>query len=102
MTIQAIFYCLQERGAITSPRQATISLDILAKQKTFLGAPRWLRRVKRLTLDLSSGHDLAVLEFGPKSGSELPAWGPAWDSLSPSLSPSPARDLSLSLSKINK
>ena len=30
--------------------------------------------MKRLTLDLGSGHDLTVREFDPSSGSALIAW----------------------------
>ena len=52
--------------------------------------------------DFSSGHDLTVSEFEPlRRGSVLTAQSlePASDSVSPSLCPSPARALSLSVSR---
>ena len=42
--------------------------------------------VKRLTLDLGSGHDLAVREFEPCVGLCTDSTDRAWDSLSLSLS----------------
>ena len=42
--------------------------------------------VKRLTLDFSSGHDLAVRESEHLTGLRADSAEPAWDSLSPSLS----------------
>ena len=46
----------------------------------------WMAQsVKRLTLDLSSGHDLVVHEFKPHVGLWADSAEPAWDSLSPSL-----------------
>ena len=53
--------------------------------------------VKRLTLDLDSGHDLMVHEVKPHIGLCADTTKPAWDSLS---LPSPSLSLSLSL-KIN-
>ena len=62
-----------------------------------------IQLVKRLTLDLSSGHDLMVCEFEPCVGLCADSMEPAWDSLSPSLSASFSFSLSLPLSlKINK
>ena len=55
------------------------------------------RSGKRLTLDLSSGHDLTVCEFEPRVGLCADSVEPAWDSVSSSLYPSPA----LSFSQIN-
>ena len=51
--------------------------------------------VKRLTLDLRSGHDLMVHEFKYWIRLLADSMEPAWDSVFPSLCPSP----SLSLSK---
>ena len=52
--------------------------------------------VGHLTLDFSSGHDLAVQEFEPCMGPHAGSVESAWDSFSPSLCPSPAHALSLS------
>ena len=74
-------------------------MSILIKPTT-LGA--WVAEsVKRLTLDLGSGHDLIVCEFEPRIGFCADGMEPAWDSVSPSLCLSCACALSLSL-KINK
>ena len=62
--------------------------------------------VKRLTLDFSSGHNLAVCKFKPCVRFHSDSAEPAWDSLSPFLSATPCSfslSLSLSLSlSINK
>ena len=61
--------------------------------------------LKCLTLDLGSGHDLAVHGVEPTSGSALTAWNLLGILLTCPICPSPARTLSLSLSlslKINK
>ena len=51
--------------------------------------------------DFSSGHDLAVHEFEPESGSVLTAWSlePASDSLSPTVSAPPQLTLCVFLSQ---
>ena len=41
--------------------------------------------MKRLTLDVGSGHDLIVCEFKPHTGFHVDSVEPAGDSLSPSL-----------------
>ena len=53
--------------------------------------------IKRLTLDLGSGHDLTVREFQARIRLHADSTEPAWDSLCFSAPPL----LSLSLSKIN-
>ena len=53
--------------------------------------------VKRLTLDLGSGHDLTVCEFEPRIRHWADGAEPAWDSVAPSLCPSPACALSLEI-----
>ena len=53
--------------------------------------------VKRLTLDLSQGHDLTAREFEPCIGLCTDGAEPSWDFLSPCLSAPPL--LSLSLAK---
>ena len=61
---------------------------------------RVAQSVKRLTLDLGSGHDLTVREFEPRVGLCADSAEPAWDSLSLSLCPSSlVHVLSFSLSK---
>ena len=57
--------------------------------------------VKRLILDLGSGHDLTVCEFEPHVRLCADGMEPVWDSVSPSLclSPTCACVLFLSLSK---
>ena len=56
--------------------------------------------VKRLTLGVGSGHDLAVCEVKPCVGLLADSVEPAWDSFSPSPSIARTRSLALSL-KIN-
>ena len=52
----------------------------------------WMAQsVKRLTLDLGSGHDLSVREFEPRIGLWADSVEPAWDSVSLSLCSSPTR-----------
>ena len=53
--------------------------------------------VERPTLDLGSGHDLAVCEIEPHVGLCTDSSEPTWDSLSSSLCPSPAHSLAPSL-----
>ena len=60
------------------------------------------RLVGCLTLDLSSGHDLAVSGFEPASASTPGSMEPAWDSLSPSLSAPSLCVCSVSHSQINE
>ena len=55
--------------------------------------------VKRLTLDLGSGHGLAACEIEPRRGVCADGAEPAWDSFSPSLCLIPACALSLSQNK---
>ena len=55
--------------------------------------------IKRLTLDVGSGHDLMVCEFEPHIGLCADSEEPARDSLSPSLSAPKPLALSASLSK---
>ena len=50
--------------------------------------------VKRLTPDLSSGHDLTVHGLEPLTGLRVDSVESAWDSLSPSLSAPPPLMLS--------
>ena len=52
--------------------------------------------VKRLTLDLGSGHDLTVREFKPHVRLLTDGVESAWDSVFPILCPSPALSHSLS------
>ena len=59
-------------------------------------------RVRRLTLDLGSGHDLTVREFKPRAGLCTDGVEPAWESVSLSLGPSPACALSLKINKLEK
>ena len=54
--------------------------------------------VKRLTLDLGSGHDLMIREFEPHFRLHADSAEPSWDSLSLPLSAPPLLILSLSLS----
>ena len=53
--------------------------------------------VKRLTLDLSSGHNLMVRAFKPHIGLCADSMESAWDALSLSLCPSPACTCAFSL-----
>ena len=53
--------------------------------------------VKRLTLDLGSGHDLTVRELEPRVGLCADCTEPVWDLLSPSLSGPPPLEVSLYL-----
>ena len=70
-----------------SPFQENLTL----KTGLILGAPGWLRRLNVPTLDVGSGHDLAVREIESRSG---PCAECGFSlSLSPSLCP--ARTLSL-------
>ena len=69
----------------------------LSALKHELGA--WMAQwIEHLDLDMGSGHDLAVVGWGPELGSVLSV-EPVWDSLSPSLSAPPLLTHSL---KINK
>ena len=61
--------------------------------KPFSGGTWVAQSVKHSTLDINSGHDLAVVRYSPTSGSALSV-EPVWDSLSPSLCPSPTCTLS--------
>ena len=65
------------------------------------GSTRVTRLVKRLTLGFCSCHDLMFVGSTPSSDSALTMQN-LLGILSPSLCPSPARFLSLSLSKMNK
>ena len=65
------------RAITTSPFQKRIKGPLVAPS------------VKRLTLDFSSGHYLAVRETEPCAGLRAHSTEPAWDSLSPSLSAHP-------------
>ena len=60
---------------------------------------RVAQSVKHLTLDLGSGHGLAVRGFKAHIGLSVDGAEAAWGPVSPSLWPSPACALSLSLSK---
>ena len=53
--------------------------------------------VKHPALDLGSGHDLTVREFGLHLGLRADGAEAAWDSVFPSLCPSPTCVCSLSL-----
>ena len=55
--------------------------------------------VKRLTLDISSDHDLTVHGIQPSIGLHADKAEPLWDSPSPSVPPPLMLALSLSLSK---
>ena len=72
--------------------------------KYWSGGPWGAQLVKRLTLDFSSGHDLAFCDIELHPGLHADGTGPAWDSLSLSLclSPEHAHDFFLSLSLSNK
>ena len=58
--------------------------------------------VKCLPLNHSSGHDLAVCEFKPRTRLCTDGLEPAWDSVSPSLGPSLTCALSLKKKKKKK
>ena len=91
MNIHSSFIC-------NSPKLKTAQMSMnwwMEKQKViYPWGARVAQSVKRLTLDLGSGHDLTV------SWVRVPA-EPAWDSLPLSLWPSLAHTLPVSL-KINK
>ena len=56
----------------------------LSSQKVPLHRGAWVAQlVKQLTLDLSSGHDLEVREFGPRIELCTHSVEAAWDPLSP-------------------
>ena len=90
-------------GAFKDPKTLSMQTDndqAIYKNRS-LGAPGWR---SRLSVRLQPGHDLAVREFEPASGSGLMAQSlePVSDSVSPSLCPFPVHALSLSVPKINK
>ena len=78
-----------------------MAMDYLAESE-ILGAPEWAQSVKCPTLDLCSGHELAVHAFG--SCIKLSAFSaePALDPLSPPLCLSPSYPPSLSFSLSQK
>ena len=91
-------------GLIQSVKALRAKTDFPEKAKFCLRLQhqdtRVAQSVKRLTLDLSSGHDLTVREFNPRLRLCTASVEPAWSSLSLSLCPSVIHALSLSL-KIN-
>ena len=76
----------------------------LIKIEMFYWRGTWVAQsVKRLTLDLGSGHDLAACELEPCIRLRADSSEPAWDSLSFPLCPSPCvLSLSFKISKLFK